>query len=84
VFRLQLYVLKGLFVDAVVRSWCGIKMRVMQRICFIVVMSNATHTVAFDESMKDDKTAMIQTGLHMEGSTERVQKRPKKDYQTNL
>jgi len=50
----------------------------MQRICFIVVMSNATHTVAFDESMKDDKTAMIQTGLHMEGSKERVQKRPKK------
>merc|ERR1719336_3344255 len=52
-------------------------MTVMQRICFIIVMSNATDCVAFDDSMKDDKTTMIQTGLHMEESKERLQKRPK-------
>jgi len=40
-------------------------------------MSSSTLCAAFEDSMNDDKTTMIQTGLHMEGSDDRLQKRSK-------
>jgi len=52
-------------------------MRVMQSIGFTVAMNSVALCAAADASMKDDKTAMLQTGLYVDENQEKLQRGPK-------